>query len=301
MLKKRVIIGFALSLTIAMLSGCASNTASSWSLIQNSDISQSSYMAGYINETDGITVGYGGKIFYTHDGGQSWSAADNKSACRYCLDIINEKIAWSGGNGSHVRLSRDNGETWEEVTDPLNLTGTHSGISFVDDKTGWVSTTLKVAKTDDGGMSWADVLLPTEDIHISAIELRTADSGYILSAEGTLYITNDGGSTWSSQDIGLSKILNIDSAENKPRLNMTKSAVADISFSDENKGTIAFMCKVNNIQKVWVLETNDGGVNWASTEITTPEEFKPLYLYLSGDSNLLTVGNSKKVILYKKD
>ena len=95
------------------------------------------YVAGFHDDGFGITVGYSGDVRYTTDGGQLWTSAENKSWCRYGLDIVDEKTAWHCGNGGHVRASTDGGQTWQTVADFGPNQPDHCRfLSFLDAKTG---------------------------------------------------------------------------------------------------------------------------------------------------------------------
>ena len=273
---------------------------SSWSVVKETKISHETNIEGFLNEEYGITVGYGGEIHYSSDGGQTWPESENSSMCRFCLDIVNENLAWCGGNGYNVRVSSDGGKTWSAVSD-ISLNGAHSNIDFVDDTTGWITSLTKCVVTKDAGVTWADLTLPEDLKGIAAICLRTPDDGYMLSHDGLFFTTSDGGATWSKQDLGIENYEIVDT-KNNPGIMKNNVALADISFSDKDNGVIVFTgVKTGEGYKTWCLTTDDGGATWASELITPVEGFSPTKVFISGDGKYLTLGTyNKQVIVMKR-
>lgn len=274
---------------------------SSWTPALTCKITHPTYLAGFLNEDFGITVGQEGETHYTGDGGQTWPESENSSMCRYCLDIVDGNIAWSGGNGGNVRLSKDGGKTWAAVSD-INLVSTHANIDFIDDTTGWVATSSKLAGTADGGKTWSEISLPEDADGIAAICLRTQDIGYLLSRDGTLYLTADGGATWSGQDLGL-KGYDIMDLQKQPKLLKSNPTQADISFVDEMNGTVVFigLSASGKGYQAWCLSTSDGGAAWKS-ELIACADIVPVKVFLSGDGQYLTLsdGSNNTVVLKRK-
>ncbi|NLP15511.1 MAG: hypothetical protein GX379_00505 [Clostridiales bacterium] len=293
-------------IAVMLLAGCSGGkrttaSAAKWSVVVDTDIKHSSNIEGFFNESYGLTVGFGGEIHYTYDGGETWPDSVNSSMCRYCLDIVDENLAWTGGNGNNVRVTKDGGRTWSEVSD-AKLNSIHLDIDFVDENTGWVATNKKCAVTIDGGSTWTEMNLPEDLKSIATISLRTSEDGYILSTNGMLFITSDGGSTWSSKDIELEKYGVIDE-KGKPGLYKSNVALADINFSDEDNGIIVFSGIVpGEGTKTYCLTTNDGGESWVSEELKPKEGFIANKIYISDDGNYLTLGsNDSKLIVLKRE
>lgn len=270
-----------------------------WTPVLECKIKHQTYMVGFINENFGITVGAHGEIHYSGDGGQTWPGGENNSLCRYCLDIVDENTAWCGGNGNNVRVTGDGGKTWTAVSD-INLDTSHSNITFVDATTGWIASFSKLAGTSDGGKTWTDIPLPEGAEGIAAICLRTPEEGYLLSRNGMLYKTADGGSTWSSRDLEFKNYGIID-LKKQPKLNSNNPTNADLSFADENNGTIVFIGLTKQGYKTWCLITDDGGVTWKSESIPKPG-FTPSKVYISDDGQYLTLsdGSNNAAVLKKK-
>lgn len=273
---------------------------SGWDVVLTMAISQPANMVGFLNEKQGITVGYAGEIHYTDDGGQTWPQAENNSLCRFCLDIVDSNIVWSGGNGNNVRMSNDGGKTWNAVTD-IDLGGAHTNISFVDNTTGWIASLNKLAATADGGKTWKELVVPDGASGIAAICLRTPKDGYLLAHNGLFFITADGGATWSKQDLGFANY-KIADQKKQPSLYKTNNALADISFTDEKSGTIVFIGLIpGEGNHAWCLTTADGGETWKS-EMIPQTGFSPNKLFLSKDGKYLTLcSNTNQTVVLKRE
>jgi photosystem II stability/assembly factor-like uncharacterized protein len=203
-----------------MTAGCSST---GWAPVLECKITLPAYFVGFLNEDFGIALGAKGEINYTGDGGQTWTEGANGLKWRYCLDIVDENTAWSGGYGGSVYTSGDGGKTWTRVSD-INLVIDHHNIDFVDDTTGWVATRLRLAGTRDGGQIWTEIPLPEGADGVAAICLRTPENGYLLSRDGMLYFTADGGATWSGRDLGF-KDYDIIDLQKQPKLDKSSRSL----------------------------------------------------------------------------
>lgn len=231
----------------------------------------STMVAGFLDETHGILAGLSGEIHYSLDGGKSWPRAENNTACRFGLDIVDAQIAWSVGNKGHVSVSKDGGQTWQTVT---NTPWRAHLVRFLDDTTGWAAGISNLAATGDGGKSWNAVALPEGVRKIAAIDLRTAADGYLLDDSGGLHVTLDGGNTWSGVSLGLDK--KILAGDSLP--------LAAIRFTDSAKGMIV-AARVNSNGELTVLRTSDGGKTWDRSILPA----KLGALFLAHDARFLTV------------
>lgn len=262
---------------------------SSWEEIHDIKVSHTVNIEGFYSRDYGITVGYAGASFYTTDGGETWTKGTNTSMCRFCLDIVDENLAWSAGNGKNVRVTKDNGQNWTAVKDTTCLETAHLNIEFIDDQTGWVCTHTKLASTADGGKTWTEMTIPEGVKRISAIYLRTAQDGYLLAQDGTLYITKDGGTSWETKKIDPSEQVAM-YPNSKFEFAREQIPVVDFTFTDENNGTVIFTCPIINKDKeTWVATTTDGGETWEYEKLMF-DDFKAFRVYISADGKYLTLG-----------
>lgn len=256
--------------------------SSSWQTLQEMKVKHKTTVAGFLNDQFGLTAGYAGEIHYTTDGGKTWPRAENKSACRFGLDIVDEKVAWTVGNSGNVRVSTDGGQTWQAVT---NLSRLSHFVSFIDAHTGWVATRNILWATDDGGQTWAEVSQPEGIADLVEVSLATTNDGYLIDKSGSLYITRDRGQTWTTESLGLTDLPLADVAHG-----------AAIRFFDMEHGILVAGLAGDGQSKVVMMQTTDGGKTWETEELPV----KIGTFFLSHDGKTLTVtrlGGGEVIVL----
>ena len=230
-------------------------------------------LAGFLTDAFGITVGPDDDVRYTTDGGQSWTKAASALHCRHGLEIVNEKVAWHCGNGG-TRISINGGQSWQTVT-----TSACPYLSFLNAQTGWAASPYVLQATFDGGVSWENVTLPFASQNIAAIDLRTANDGYVLDTAGNLFVTTDGGQNWEIHSLGLKT--------GERLIPTTEGPKAVMRFVDTQQGIVVFDLSDGT---VWFTITSDGGQSWQRAEISELRDQSYYYhLYLTRDGHLLTV------------
>lgn len=289
-MKTRRVMSIVLTLVfMLMIGGCnngkeTSGKAStpSWKVVSELKNDYSKNNSFFLNEKTGITVGAGGEIHYTKDGGEKWGYGINKSYCLFGICMVNDKIAYAAGNGSYVVKTKNGGASWKAVTDFGEFEPNHPRyISFVDENTGWVATpsefklngkSAKLGLTKDGGETWEAIELPKDAGRIAAISLRTQNDGYVLDNAGNLYITKDGGKSFSKQPLGLNDMdLLINDAPN-----------IALKFLDDKN---ALLCYNNMDAKIQAARSSDGGKTWIKE---TMPDLWGASLTLSPDGKILT-------------
>ncbi len=275
--------GLCLGILFAMLVGPV-NAAGEWNLVLQLSVDHPTTMTGFQNDRFGITVGFAGETHYTNDAGKTWPEGNNQSQCRYGLEIVNENVAWSSGNGANIRYTTDGGVNWQWAQDFGSFVPSHCRyLSFIDARTGWAATNNKLGFTNDQGKNWQVVTLPAELTTIKAIHLRTAQDGYLLDQNGVFFWTHDAGKSWRQVALGLNV------AEYYLRPSNTPTAA--LRFSDADHGVII----VRQLQPVgqWIqMITADGGKTWnrqaAPGNIGT--------IFLTRDGKYVTITDTMGVI-----
>ncbi|MDP4091009.1 MAG: YCF48-related protein [Bacillota bacterium] len=300
MKKKKVLARTSMFLLGAalLLSGCSAKKETEtgkdnkgqglkWELIVNkSKIDGKVNIGEFIDDKKGITVGYGGEIHYTEDGGKTWPRANNESMCRYGVSIASDKIVAACGNAGQIRLSTDGGKNWSDGGKFLEK---NYYVSFVDEKKGWVADSYKLAATEDGGKTYNEITLPSDFGAVATVYLSPSGTGYVLNAEGKLSITKDGGKTWTSKTIL--------PAGEKVNIKTGTMQYAAVKFNDDKNGIAAV---INNNGKKAVFRTEDGGSTWVKEEI--PESEAAFGVAISPDGKYISLTgatNTVSVLKYK--
>ncbi|MVX64008.1 hypothetical protein GKZ28_09915 [Clostridium chromiireducens] len=294
--KKIIAIMCSFTLVSISLYGCVSasgkgNKEPDWEIVKTIEIEQKSNIGGFYDDNFGITAGYNGEVHYTNDGGKSWPKGNNTSFCRFGLFIVNDKVAYTCGNGNkggHVRKTSDGGRNWEEVSNFGESEPNQCRyLSFVDENIGWIAAPKKLGMTKDSGKTWSEIKLPDGIDDITAIDLLNEDNGYLIDKNNNLYITKDLGQTWSIKKINIKNI-------NTSIYSETNTSY--LRFFDEKKAVFFYYNKEKNLNCSY---TYDGGDTWE-------EKILPNVigkgLYLSSDGKILSVNsdNAKQITILKQ-
>lgn len=111
-------------------------------------------------------------------------------------------VGYDGENPRRIRISSDEGKTWETnlFTDDFTMP---SNIHFKDRQHGWISGSMDVFRTVDGGQNWKKTSLGTylDFAFLSFYDLKTGFLAGRHNINGEIssqiFITKDGGDTWT--------------------------------------------------------------------------------------------------------
>jgi photosystem II stability/assembly factor-like uncharacterized protein len=136
---------------------------------------------------------------------------------------------------------------------PLPTDQNMTNVCFISPDTGWVfGYHGTVLRTNDGGNSWIDQSVPSND-EIYAGLFLDSDFGWIALSDdfknndGQIYGTTDGGYTWNLQFLD------------------NTCAIRDLSFINQDTGwAMAYYRKYDpvTVYQNFFLKTTDGGNNW---------------------------------------
>lgn len=139
----------------------------------------------------------------------------NDSGALFALDQYH---IWLVTNGGYIYFSDDGGITWTAQSSGTATTNTLRAIHFSDYLNGYaVGNTNTILKTNDGGITWAVVTGPTAKAAVNIYTVNVRDSlhvwlGYAsaTSTASNLYYTNDGGTVWNQRTFGDSSAGSVD-------------------------------------------------------------------------------------------
>ncbi|CDM70451.1 Hypothetical protein CM240_3334 [Clostridium bornimense] len=284
---KKILLLLGVMMIITNSIGCGNEKAKNdWNEFKTVTVSNQSYIGGFNDENFGITVGYAGESKYSTDGGKTWSEGKNSSLCRFGLAIINDKVAYSCGNGSNVRKTKDGGKTWEAIKDfGKSEPNQCRYLSFINENEGIIASPEQLGITKDSGKEWIDITLPKDIGNILGIFYSDKKVIYIVDSNKKIYISKNAGDTWESKDL---------KADDMNTTVSSESALA-IHFDDENNGRVFYYTSELVVKSV---VTKDGGSTWKDEKV---QEVCGQAMFLSQDGKLLSVNSSvdKSIILLK--
>ncbi len=206
----------------------------------------------FFNEKKGWVVTGFSPIYFTNDGGKTWTNRFPVKVMAYDLRHISFSDDKNGcATGSNIVCTEDSGKTWKErltklsvKINDINYLELH-GISFVN-KSGWtVGINGQIRKTEDGGKTW-QMAARTNDCGRNSFFIDK-NTGWVHGL-WSAYIcrTDDGGHSFQRQETGLS--------------------VFGVFFVNKTLGWAAGEIEENSgaVTKGWgiIRQTKDGGKTW---------------------------------------
>lgn len=200
----------------------------------------------------GVTLA--GDFIRTTDAGNSWKITENitgingssgNSRSLNDLHMFDEKTGIVCGEGGILARTTNGGSTWTSFYHP-DRSETWYDIFFIDNKTGFVSGQAGngIRMTTDGGLIWNRISTPSVDA-LSFYAINEA-MFYFTSTNGIVYISENGGATWSESYTG------------------SNDTLWKINFIGKHTTVV---CGTSNAVKV----STDRGVTWHSFNQNLPQ------------------------------
>jgi photosystem II stability/assembly factor-like uncharacterized protein len=231
------------------------NGGATWQRITSLSGNQRLWSVGFADASTGMIVGETGILSLSSDGGLAWTPRQSGGAgATYGMDAVDATHAWSANDAGEVLHTTD-GSFWVRSNVPeISVYGRVEDVDFVDTSVGWaVATdsawtgdTAKIARSNDGGLTWdLQFGLPGDSYGegIEAIDSERAFAIFLRAGVGGLVVrTTDGGTSWTDVSPSAASFFGLD-------------------FIDANRGWLAGGL---------IYRTIDGGNSWQ-------QQYAPLY------------------------
>lgn len=201
------------------------------------EISSWTYMSYFINENVGWSVGGGGHIHKTIDGGKNWTSTRKSifNESFWGVDFVSNQKGWAVGNKGAIVHTENAGNVWKVQNS--NSSKTLRSIKMISDISGWaVGDTGAVLKTTDG-LLWSKSQQITAE-NLNSICAWNKDTLITVGNKGTIILSENGGTSWKL----------ISNVGTKQNLKAVAFACKNVAYAVGDTGT--------------VLKSMDGGQSW---------------------------------------
>jgi photosystem II stability/assembly factor-like uncharacterized protein len=187
-----------LIITLIMLVAISANAQ--W-VVQNSGITSNLYDVKFINRYTGWTLGDGGKVLKTTNGGINWVIIPNPSyiggGTLSSVFPVDSLYCYVAGGNDIILKTIDGGANWIEIRNGNPNGGIFNGVYFLNRDTGWFCGSYRVLRTTNGGLTFdsAATISLNSDIYF-----RNFNEGLYCTA-GRVFKTTDGGMTWFNSNV----------------------------------------------------------------------------------------------------
>jgi hypothetical protein len=151
------------------------------------------------NNGKGITVGQGGYIYRTVDGGINWQLVTNtQGVSLYDVQLIDTTDGVAVGSNGVIYKTTDGGITWiQKSSGTPNLLWS---VFFTDTNHGTiVGGGGTVLRTIDGGETWIQQYLET-NIILRSVSFKDVNNGVAVGSSGSILRTTNGGVTFIEEE-----------------------------------------------------------------------------------------------------
>lgn len=158
----------------------------------------------FVNETTGYAISNFGAVLKTTDGGHNWellSTVDFFLVKIQFTDTQTGYIIGGDNTGGYLLKTINAGGSWQviDLNTPSNVRP--MGMFFLNKTSGFISGEKLFRKTNDGGLTWSDVMGPASE-NINDVCFKNTSEGYAVSDDGKYLKSTDGGNTWHSLKSG---------------------------------------------------------------------------------------------------
>lgn len=190
-----------------------------------------------------------------------------------------EALVMSSGYGGYIYRTKDGGETWQQVLSNPDSTIFLDGMDFWDNKNGMCygdpqNGKLYLLITNDGGNTWSELSPKTlPETLIGEASFAASGTGITCVGKSTILIATGGGEqTRVFKSINAGKTWEV---YNTPLRSGEASGVYSMTFINDTSGIIVggnYLDSLNASQNCAI--TNDGGETWKLIQSNNPRGYR---------------------------
>jgi len=278
------------------LNGTIRHTADGGTTWTNQGLGTISYRAvAAYSATSAICVGDRGTttstIAYTKNAGSTWAYGTTASTVQLMgATMASSTVGWAVGASGTILKTTDGGVTWTALT-----SGTTVGLNAIAAARGTTiayavgnvnGSTAVVLKTVNG-TTWTSLATGTS-LTLNGVAVNSDGTQVTITAgNGSVYRSNNGGTTWSNQTPALLGTTALRGVQMPDATHVFTVGDWGTMLASSNSGvnwTSQMLGTISNLQATWfanpnlgwavgasgtILRTADAGVTWSSRSVTT--------------------------------
>ncbi len=190
------------------------NSGESWSDISYLLVEKDLYDVHFYDENNGYVCGTYGLLIYTNDGGSSWDFIETNSnvtlnaITKQGINSLSEEIFVAGSNG--IILKSYTADSIVNITNG-GINSLNAVVFPTDDIAyavgGDLFNNIPYILQKNSADEWEPFVVDTIENYLTDIFFLNSTQGYITGKNGSIYRTENGGSSWIPLDTEINEIL----------------------------------------------------------------------------------------------
>lgn len=225
---------------------------------KTSDLSGYSRDIFFIDANRGWSCGNANYISRSSDGGETWEVLTEEDwSFNYAkIYFANENTGWIITDNAQIKKTTDGGDTWTELNTDDGISLYPESVYFLNESIGWITgynnSNAALIMTTDGGSSWVDTTFQDYQ-SINNVKFENETEGILLTMNGSIGTTDDGGRTWLFD---------------KNESASTSEIFIDLAYYDEEVQIATGYTSTATFGTYPFIVVNDGaGINWQKFNI----------------------------------
>lgn len=169
-------------------------------ILQSSFTNDNLYDVEFLNRNTGWTVGDGGTILKTTNGGTNWLNIPNPAVGKplSSIHIVDSNVCYVVGWFETIIKSTNAGNNWIIIRNgPWGSGSSYDAVFFINENTGWIAGTgQKILRTTNGGDSIITTPLFAGNLH--DMYFKDALTGIVTGSGTDMFKTINGGINWNN-------------------------------------------------------------------------------------------------------